>query len=521
MTADRNDPDVVTTDSPSEPVADDSIQHPSPLSEKRWPASAALVTSWLCPATTARRTDHISLGRAFGVHVVACLIGTAVVFFLLGWDRAIFQSDIGDAWPHALIIVRDVAKYVVGNPFAGISAILGIAVGVWLSFVCVALMLAPWGARDELFRASIARGLRRTWLQTSHLVAAVLLLWGGESLLRQAEKAYSTQHPYPHVDPNDWPAPPTTQPVTTQAQMTYETEMEAVWERNRAMVSEWRGKGPWYVQYRGLLTYLEILPMAWLIWGVLRSMGASSRVPSMDRPPLCEFCGYNLTGAAMDWRCPECGRPVAESLGPSVRPGAPWERRAELGRWRAWWRCVLDPILRPTRFGRQIRVVERQTSYRSFLMLHVLAAVVVVPAVVVVDFLVTENTTPAYLVVDILEGSAVASAICAFLATVIVALSTAGLVGLSEVVRFRGNMLPASMQMAGYLGGYLVFFAAYVATTSAVVIENWMAFTRLFQTLSHWEILFCSVWFGPYFLLWVGYAVLISRGTAAARYANR
>ena len=41
--------------------------------------------------------------------------------------------------------------------------------------------------------------------------------------------------------------------------------------------------------------------------GLFRSVGTRPAVPIMERPPTCEFCGYNLTGTAIDGRCPECG----------------------------------------------------------------------------------------------------------------------------------------------------------------------------------------------------------------------
>src|SRR3954466_5845360 len=53
-----------------------------------------------------------------------------------------------------------------------------------------------------------------------------------------------------------------------------------------------------------------------------------SRVASIvpaESDILCEACGYTLNGLPEDGRCPECGKPVAESLG-ARRTAPAWER---------------------------------------------------------------------------------------------------------------------------------------------------------------------------------------------------
>ncbi|MEZ6318065.1 MAG: hypothetical protein R3B49_04810 [Phycisphaerales bacterium] len=46
---------------------------------------------------------------------------------------------------------------------------------------------------------------------------------------------------------------------------------------------------------------------------------------------LCERCGYVVEGLDPAGACPECGKPIAESL-PERRVGTPWQRARS-----AWW----------------------------------------------------------------------------------------------------------------------------------------------------------------------------------------
>lgn len=57
----------------------------------------------------------------------------------------------------------------------------------------------------------------------------------------------------------------------------------------------------------------------------------------MAAPPdpdalLCEACGYPIDGLPEDGNCPECGRPIAQSL-PAARPGSPWQQRPSPQSW--------------------------------------------------------------------------------------------------------------------------------------------------------------------------------------------
>lgn len=57
---------------------------------------------------------------------------------------------------------------------------------------------------------------------------------------------------------------------------------------------------------------------------------------------LCERCGYVLDGSPRDGLCPECGRPVRDSL-PEYRPGTPWQQKPSV---KAWWQTNVLMMVR-------------------------------------------------------------------------------------------------------------------------------------------------------------------------------
>ena len=77
--------------------------------------------------------------------------------------------------------------------------------------------------------------------------------------------------------------------------------------------------------------------------------------PSIDEYTLlCERCGYVIEGLATDGVCPECGKPIAESL-PERRVGTPWQQSRG---WKSlaitWWLTLTRPCrtLQIMRFDR-------------------------------------------------------------------------------------------------------------------------------------------------------------------------
>jgi hypothetical protein len=59
---------------------------------------------------------------------------------------------------------------------------------------------------------------------------------------------------------------------------------------------------------------------------------------------LCEKCGYVIEGLDKNGHCPECGKPIGESL-PERRVGTPWQQAPSIGSLlRTWWMTLRHPL---------------------------------------------------------------------------------------------------------------------------------------------------------------------------------
>ena len=57
----------------------------------------------------------------------------------------------------------------------------------------------------------------------------------------------------------------------------------------------------------------------WSIVGYLRAMTAPRHTETVQADPMCEWCGYTVAYLDPSGRCPECGRPIPDSLDSAAR----------------------------------------------------------------------------------------------------------------------------------------------------------------------------------------------------------
>ena len=404
-----------------------------------------------------------------------------------------------------------------------------------IGFIVLALIVLPFGARDEPLRHSFAHALRQTWLHSVHALPTVFL--GGLLIVAwaRAERAFRTHNPGPWAQQLAY-LPPPTPPANAkpdsqewkdyQAALTvHQTEIQNYYKRYNERHRAWQRARPFFLRFGpGIMMSTCVALAVWILVSLLRGVGAVRPLPARARPPTCEICGYNLTTMAMTGRCPECGTPVAESLGPEARPGTAWEQRRERGRWRTYLETSREALLEPKRLGQRIRALAFGSDHYRLLWFHL----------VIVGFITAVTTS--YLMYRDLRGNDFRSwseqvPVALPFFSSFLALCTLAVVSLWILIVALNYLWKVKRNLAGVVGRiaacqslYLVFWALITAAFSvALFIADEQ---RLFRRRGYlWrqddELIIFLLAASQNLLLAGGYLILIWRGTSAARYANR
>lgn len=104
----------------------------------------------------------------------------------------------------------------------------------------------------------------------------------------------------------------------------------------------------------------------------------NSAVVPEETDLLCEGCGYTLNGLPTGNNCPECGKPIAESIG-DHRALAPYELAPSAASFLATTRFA---ILHPSEFYRTLKVRTHTDNARRFAQIHLSIAIVLFMATV-------------------------------------------------------------------------------------------------------------------------------------------
>ena len=283
-----------------------------------------MLTTWLRPATAGRRTANVGYLAAWLVHAAAAIAAALVIAFYLTWADTPLSVDIFVAFSR--FGDQSARFFRFSSTLRGAPIVVMEIVSVQAAMNILAYIVMAWGAQNESRVDSFTAALRRVWLHTTHL--AVVILIGGLTLL------------------------------------VFERAETRAWEGATV-----RLKWPWYIRHGDIISScIVFLLIAWWLWALLRLVGCDRPTKPMKSPPLCDRCGYNLTGTKSDASCPECGMAVADSLGSDARPGTAWQRRKQVGRVAAYMATLIAPIARPHRFGRQLKLLQTTTDHRVFLL---------------------------------------------------------------------------------------------------------------------------------------------------------
>lgn len=486
-----------------------------------WPASAALLMAWISPVECARRTRTVTLLRAFGVHLFSAVLTVMAIVHMTAWAEVVDRYSRRSVQDEVFHIYGEAFQAFADEPVIAAAVLLGVALAIEAGFVVLAFLMAPWGAADEPIRDSIVHALRRVWLHTMHFFPLAVICGAAMVLYVQEYRNWYDQRTHSVTT-----APPRLkQSPTTRELQQYQ---EAVKQWQKAMqesVQRQRNERPWLVKYGDVLNgYGVAAGILWYLVALLRGIIAPRPVPPHGRPPMCDFCGYNLIATPMDSRCPECGVPVVQSLGPEVRPGTPWEdqNRRLYDRWR---QCTRLAWKRPDILGRQMRVVETSGLHRTFFAVHIPILFTVGMIGVVAAYVADTHRNPWRHDFEVL--SAIGPFFGAF--TVVTAFCAMSIAAWLTALHLRWseprNMLGAAFQAACWRSWSLIVWSivAYLMIVAGFALmrnETTRQLIREMLRLQSEETL-ALLWLAVSILMFVMYLSGVVRTTLALRYANR
>lgn len=475
------------------------------------------------PVRMAHRANTARRGLRIVMHITASLFLVGVCLLINTFHE--WSISTNTPFFDAMNLTIKMAVRQLWSPRFGPLWIILIIIGWEIGLRVLALVLMPWGARDERLRDSYRVALGGVWMHIGSaawivaFVAATFFVLEHEYRQHQ-NRFFAVHRPVP-------PQPPV-MPVNMPG-------AAALWHDYMVALSHYRDQSllltqrcwedmSWFLRHWEEISITAgFIGAAFWVWLVLRTVAAPRKVAPIERPPLCEWCGYNLTTMSPDARCPECGAAVSASLGPSARSGTTCDRAT----WRllptAAVQCMMRSITDPQAIGRQLWTTRSAPGARRCLLLSLPAIAIIANVSVVAMILTLQNGSVDELGLYILVGFYF-SIICT-VTGIGGMLTSALIVGWWLGRSFRRNLLSAAMQMACYLSGWLVVWAAVGATTTHLTIYGLDG--GIFRRTSN-QMAFGSegglallVWAVPNITMLVAYQYLLYRGTLAARYANR
>lgn len=432
-----------------------------------------------------------------------------------------------------LIAINDTLDDLLRYRFANFYIVLGMAFWIEIAVLALAFLVFAWGGlTDERLGESYRHSLRQVWIRTPHGLLIIVLVCFSSILMKNAGNQWRRSHPEPpSANWPTYPVPPSipvSDPGYAAAQKQYKKDMQD-FQKKAAVAGvdwqKWRAAQPWYLRNdQPIIVALGLVGTGWWLVALLVAVGIKRDVASIERSPHCLKCGYDLSHMAMESRCPECGQPLAHSLGPDAQPGAPWESRATLGAMRAWlrtWRLLGRDV---DSFGRALQLRSHCTNYRSYFACHL--PIVLLIGMFGMIFGIGQGEgigrlsedIPGTLLIGGLFGS-----LCV-IGTTVVTCASASLVGWFLSLRARRNVLPASMQTSAYGVVYLTAWAILGGVLINGAFHMYMSgLYRIAEDLTgiHHDALFFFSCLIPNAVCGLTYLWLVAKGTNAARFANK
>ncbi len=484
--------------------------------DKRWPAWMAFFTAGLLPAKLGRRTQNVSFAGAYVVHLVSAVAAAIAIIVLVTWEYLGADAGVWDILPgireeFALPQEPEARKTALASAIFAVAIIFAL---VESGYLIIALFLAPWGCGDERTRTAIGRAIRRMWLHTPHALLVILVTGVAAVQFYHIGREYRRHPPWKNILP---PPQPTGAPSDSPAWDSY----HRAYVQYVAAAAEARSNPPFLLRHTDQLAAVGFLAGGvWWLWGALAVVGASYRASDRVRPSRCQECGYDLFGILPEGRCPECGESAVYSLGPNVRPGAAWVRRAEIGPLRAWLTTAKNAVLQPKRLGRQLRLSQPGGDHRRFIAWALPAIALLAGGGLLLAYYADVRRNPFVHQPEVGFVMAPLVAYSAAVLSILTAPIVAGLVGLGDRLRTKSNLTAGAMQAACYLSGYVLIWVALTFGVIAVVLMKKNAIRDFADLLDvDWGLMTTIAIAAPLFIGLAGYIRLVARITSGVRYA--
>ncbi|MBP7934109.1 MAG: hypothetical protein KA354_05605 [Phycisphaerae bacterium] len=246
---------------------------PSPEPARRVPFWKGLLFHWLTPGRLGPHLVVDTWTRAFTAHALSVLLGLSVAWHLGTRSSAGLLQVLTSPRELRLILVGGLLDLVTqGSSFslntARVMIVLFVVAVIAAAPACLAAFLIPWCADGDDGKSAARRGFKSAYWATTILIPASAVYWTACGLM-----------------------PPTWQPLTH----VYGQQLLS----------------PVPVALVLLLLGLFIRT---LLLGARRYVGQPTGPGFSPREPLCDHCGYRITGLPLTGLCPECGTPVQDSL---------------------------------------------------------------------------------------------------------------------------------------------------------------------------------------------------------------
>lgn len=505
----------------SEPIQTSSVTGTETIgaTEKRWPAVYALVTAWILPATTTRRTNHMRLISAWGVHLIALVLAYAAI---LVTDAAESGRYRGRNAPLMVVVydrLEDTFKIARYQTSEVMLRVVATAAGIEGSLILGAFVLMPFGARDESFSDSLRHALRRTWLHSGH--AALLILLVGLILVETRHALtdwFSEGHYLYRQTQSDPPAPSDATPdQRAEHNRRIIEQLPKRWDFIRSRPR------PFIVRYADEVATCSVIAAGfWFAWALLRGLGAERPFQRPAHPRICRACGYSLIGLPDEGRCPECGFAIRNSIGAQVAQDTQREHVEAIDRVADFVRTLGMWIRRPSAAAMRLNL-NASGAHRMFLWVNLVACGVL--AFIGISLTYAANpyyrsgfsAPPPKLIVPIIGASIWTLAL--LLITSLAALVPAFV----ALARDRRNILGGTCQVACYTSGWWLIWTGMLALVLAVCefrYLEWIAPLAGRLKIPGPELvgLIVAVLSG---LFGVTFLVQVYRASAGARYACR